>query len=289
MTPVWWLLLGLALGTLSMLPVLRLLLRRVEARARDAERRALEAERLAELGAMTSGLAHEIKNPLSTIGLNAQLLEEAVAESGLPEDEKARLIRRLEALGRETNRLGGILGDFLQFAGRIQLDPQRCDLVKLVDELADFYHPQCLDAGVVLRTQLPDTPVELSIDEGLLKQAILNLMVNATQAMRGMADDDHTAELILRLETDDAETHLHVTDTGPGIDAEKLDAIFHPYVSHRSGGTGLGLPTARRIVQEHGGRLEAVSEPGQGSEFVIHLPRPETAAGETKRRRDEET
>lgn len=269
-----------------MLPIAHRLRRRAERRARQAERRARDSERLAELGSMTGGLAHEIKNPLSTIGLNAQLLAESIAESDLAADQRARLVRRIEALSREVERLRGILTDFLQFAGRIKLDAQPRDLVKLVDEISDFFHPQCQQAGVMLRTQLPQTgELIVNVDEGLLKQAVLNLMLNALQAMSDSrrtqshnGDDGRSSatahgELILRLEADEQEACVHVIDTGPGIEPSKLENIFRPYVTHRAGGTGLGLPTAQRIVQEHGGHLTVHSEIGRGSDFVIHLPR----------------
>lgn len=273
MSDLWYIVLGFAIGIIIMLPLGRLLLRRGEQRARDAERRARDAERLAELGSMTSGLAHEIKNPLSTIGLNAQLLREGLVDSQLPDDDRERLLRRLDSLAREVERLGGILTDFLQFAGRVKLDPQPRDLVRIVDELSDFFHPQCDQANVRLRTQLPDQPLTINADESLLKQALLNLMINATQAMTGDPANDTPRELILRVDDDHDEARVHVIDTGPGIDADRLAHIFHPYVSHRSGGTGLGLPTARRIIEEHGGQLLAHSEPGRGSDFVIHLPK----------------
>lgn len=280
MSALWYVLLGVALGIMIIMPIGRLLLRRGERRARDAERRARDAERLAELGSMTSGLAHEIKNPLSTIGLNAQLLLESIAQSQLPGEERQRLQRRLESLAREVERLSGILSDFLQFAGRIQLDPQPQDLVRIVNELCDFFHPQCDQANVRLRTQVPNEPLMVHVDEGLFKQALLNLMINAMQAMTNNPEhpDDVPRELILRVEPDPHEARVHVIDTGPGIDPQQLSQIFHPYFSHRSGGTGLGLPTARRIVEEHGGRLEAHSEIGRGSDFVIHLPRPNAQA-----------
>jgi len=285
---LWWTILGLVVGVIAMLPIARLLLRRAEKRARLAERRARDAERLAELGSMTGGLAHEIKNPLSTIGLNAQLLSEAIGESDLPQDQRERLQRRIEALSREVERLRGILTDFLQFAGRIKLDPQPHNLLRIVDEICDFFHPQTVQAGVTLRTQLPtnDQPLLVMVDEGMLKQALLNLMLNATQAMGEPHSGERAkpqaangqGELILRVESDDHEARVHVIDTGPGIAAERLDDIFRPYVSLRSGGTGLGLPTAQRIVQEHGGRITVHSDPGKGSDFIVHLPRSSSAS-----------
>ncbi len=287
MSELWWTIAGLTLGVIVMLPITRLLLRRGEARARRAERRARDAERLAELGSMTGGLAHEIKNPLSTIGLNAQLLAESVNESDLPDEQRDRMLRRIEALSREAERLRAILTDFLQFAGRMRLDPYPHDLVQVIDELADFFHPQCDQARVMLRTQLPDGPVRASIDVGLFKQALLNLMINAVQAIQAAApkqSEPHSriGELMLRLSAENDAIRIHVIDTGPGIAPEQLDEIFHPYVSHKAGGTGLGLATSRRIIEEHGGELTAHSEVGRGSDFIITLPRsaePEPVTG----------
>ncbi len=277
---LWWVILGVLVGLVAMLPVMRILLRRAERRARDAERRARDSERLAELGSMTGGLAHEIKNPLSTISLNAGLLAEGITGADLPLEQRDRLLRRLDSLGREVERLGSILTDFLRFAGRVKLDKQPGDMVQIVSELSDFFDPQCDQNQIVLRTKLPDSPVPVRVDESLLKQALLNLMINATQAMSdgtftppgGEDAEGVRGELILRVEADKDEARVHVIDTGPGIEAAQLEAIFHPYVSHHAGGTGLGLSTARRIIEEHGGSLLAHSEVGRGSDFVVHLP-----------------
>jgi len=272
-----WILLGLVIGVVGVAPVMQVLLRRAEHRARLAERRARNAERLAEIGSMTAGLAHEIKNPLSTIGLNAQLLAEGLNDAELPAQERDRLLNRLGALSREAERLRAILTDFLQFAGRVKLDARPRDLVRIVAELRDFFHPQCDQSRVVLRTKLPETPVRVPVDETLLKQALLNLMINATQAMTNGASADEgphdtRGELILQIDADSDEARIHVIDTGPGIEPERLEQIFHPYVSHTVGGSGLGLSTARRIIEEHGGRIAVHSDVGRGSDFVIHLP-----------------
>ncbi|MCH2134469.1 MAG: HAMP domain-containing histidine kinase [Phycisphaerales bacterium] len=267
-----WFIIGIGAGMVATVPVLLWLLRRATTRAREAEGEARHSQRLAELGAMTGGLAHEIKNPLSTVGLNAELLQEDLAQLDIDADERDRLVRRVETLHREVDRLRGILTDFLEFAGRIKLDIHRQDVRGIVEDLGDFYHPQCDQAGVLLRSDLCDSPAWANVDEGMLKQALLNLMLNAVQAMSASDDEGRPSELIMRVQVNDDQVEIQVVDTGPGIPADAREEIFHPYVSGRKGGTGLGLPTARRIVEEHGGRLSVESEPGRGTAFTIRLP-----------------
>lgn len=267
--------LGLAAGGASALLLTASLITRRLVRLRAAEQRALRQERLAELGALTGGLAHEIKNPLSTIGLNVQLASEAISDSQLPEDDKATLVRRVETVSREATRLANILNDFLRFAGRIKLAPIESDAREVVEELVDFYRPQCELHRVVLRADLPAAPARARFDPALLKQALLNLLINATQAMSGppaAAGDAPTRELMVRIGVLSDELVIHVIDTGPGIPADKHAEIFRPYVTGRKGGSGLGLAVTRRIVEEHGGRIDLYSEPGKGSDFVIRLP-----------------
>ncbi len=295
------LLLGLALGVLLAIPAAWGWSVRTERRVRQLETRARSAERLAELGTMTGGLAHEIKNPLSTIGLNIQLIEEDLADladvlppplepaadetlpqrrGDPPRERLARIQKRTQGLHRETGRLRDILEDFLRFAGRIELDRQPVDVNAICDELVDFFQPQADEARVNLRCDLHARPASVSADAGLLKQALLNLLINACQAMTDARDKHLPAggnnELILRtanIKTKGrAELAVHVTDTGPGIPAEAIEKIFRPYYSSKRGGTGLGLPTTRRLVEEHGGSLTVHSELGRGTDFVITLP-----------------
>jgi signal transduction histidine kinase len=276
------LLLGFGLGTLLTVAVAVVLIRRHLRRVRAAERRARAAERLAEIGSMTSGLAHEIKNPLSTIGLNAQLLLEGVEDLAIDDQERSRLVNRTKALRRETERLSGILQDFLQFAGQVVLDPRQADVNELVSELVDFYFPEAERQGVRLRADLHPQPLLARVDVKHVKQALLNLMLNATQAMAQSKGGGGVAarELILRTEPfrDDHDqsrsdcVRIHVIDTGPGIAPEVVGRIFQPYFTTKAGGSGLGLPTARRLIQEHAGRLEVHSEPGKGSDFMVVLP-----------------
>ena len=262
--------LGATAGGAAALLVTASLITRRLVRLRAAEERARRQERLAELGALTGGLAHEIKNPLSTIGLNVQLASEAISDSQLPDDDKATLVRRVETVSREATRLANILNDFLRFAGRIKLAPVEVDTRDIVEELVDFYRPQCEIHRVVLRADMPASKVMARVDPALVKQALLNLLINANQAMA--ASDSTQRELLVRLECQPGTVAIHVIDTGPGIPPEKHAEIFRPYVTGRKGGTGLGLAVTRRIVEEHGGRIDLFSEVGKGTDFTVRLP-----------------
>ncbi len=285
---------GLALGFVTTIPLVVIFSRRTEKRVRDLQQRASSAERLAEQAMLTGGLAHEIKNPLSSVNLNIQLLQEDLAELrkaiAAPAieasvrsdngDKVGRIQRRFDSLARETQRLRTILDDFLRFAGRIKLEKQPTDLHAMLSELVDFFQPQAQSMHVTLRLQLTPGVMIVPADESLLKQAILNLMINACQAMANAREKQQphggAVELIVRTdrvkETGQEQVELHITDTGPGITAEDLAKIFQPYFSTKKGGSGLGLPTARRIIEEHGGQIVVHSEQGKGSDFAVVLP-----------------
>lgn len=228
-------------------------------------RRVQQAERLAELGTLTGGLAHEIKNPLSTVQLNLQLLREDLDPSAAAH---GRIFHRLDTVQRETARLRDILDDFLRYAGKLELTLSDVDLNDLLADLVDFFLPQAQVQRVQLRLRRFEGPLIARVDPRLLKQAVLNLMINALQAMTGMDG----GELILSLSRRTGEALIEVIDTGKGITPENQQRIFQAYYSTRPGGSGLGLAMTRRIIQEHGGRLEVRSEAGKGSDFMIYLP-----------------
>lgn len=260
MSFVW----GMLLGWLTALPlavVAGVLLYR---RSLRYERRARDAERLAELGTLTGGLAHEIKNPLSTVQLNLQLLLEDLR----PDDPaSARLRARLATAERETSRLRETLDDFLRYAGRIELERKPVELNRMCQELVDFFLPQAQLQRVQLRLKRSDEDVVIGADERLLKQALLNLVLNAMQAMPS------GGELILAVSATAKEAVIDVIDTGSGIPPEAMEKIFRAYYSTKKGGTGLGLAMTRRIAEEHGGRVSVTSEEGKGTNFALRLPR----------------
>jgi len=261
MTPFGWGLLG---GWVSSLIVFGFAGWLAYRRYERLQSRAREAERLAELGTLTGGLAHEIKNPLSTIQLNLQLLGEDL----MPENPAySRLANRLKIVQKETSRLRDIVDDFLRYAGRMELVKTPVELHTMLEELVDFFSPQAQLQRVQLRLRRADGELVAPVDERLLKQAILNLMINGLQAI-----PDGGGELILTARRQDGRAVLEVVDTGRGMDAETVNRIFNAYYSTKRSGTGLGLAIARRIVREHGGDITVTSEPGKGSAFSFSLP-----------------
>src|SRR6478735_6043065 len=167
---------GLLIGVIGCLAIACVVASRTMRRVLLLERRARDAERLAELGTLTGGLAHEIKNPLSTVQLNLQLLREDLD----PDDPNhARVQRRLETVQKETSRLRDIVDDFLRYAGKIELHKQPVDVNAMLEDLVDFLTPQAQVQRVQLRLKRAEGPLVVPLDERHLKQTLLNLILNA--------------------------------------------------------------------------------------------------------------
>jgi two-component system sensor histidine kinase HydH len=218
----------------------------------------------AEVSQLAGGLAHEIRNPLSTVSLNLDLLAEDFQKPETPRDR--RVLQRVQRLQHEVNRLSDILENFLRFARVQDLGFESADLNAIVDELRDFYEPTAATKGIVIRTYLAADLPSTRIDADLFKQALLNLVLNAEHAMPS------GGELILTTRNDGPWIVLDVIDTGVGMADEVRARIFDAFFSTRPAGSGLGLPTARKIIEAHGGSIQVQSEPGKGSQFTIRLP-----------------
>ena len=218
----------------------------------------------AEISELAGGLAHEIRNPLSTLSLNLDLLAEDFENAETPRDRRA--LKRVERLRHEVNRLQGIVENFLRFARAQDLKLVPTDLSAVVDELRDFYEPTATTRGVVIRTRFERDLPKTLIDVDLFNQALLNLILNADHAMPSGGD------LILTTHREGPWVLLDVIDTGTGMSEEVRGRIFQAFFSTRPSGSGLGLPTTRKIVEAHGGTIQVQSEPGKGSQFTIRLP-----------------
>lgn len=225
------------------------------------------SQEYATLAELAGGFIHEIKNHLSTLGLNLELLAEDLAEAESQRERRAQ--QRLGKLQRECQRLVGISDDFLRFARIKELQRQPADLGRAIEELVDFFMPTAIAANIQIKTFVPaDLPAVL-LDVDLFKQALLNLMLNAEQAMPEGGQITLQANVMA---TDAQFVCLSVIDTGRGMSEEALQKIFQPFFSTRKGGSGLGLPTTRRIIEAHQGNIDVDSEPGRGTKFTIHLP-----------------
>jgi signal transduction histidine kinase len=219
--------------------------------------------RLEELAKLTGGLAHEIKNPLSTIKVNLRLIAE---EAPPAHQDSPRWLRKIAVVQKETDRIAQILDDFLRYIGKSELQTNPIDVNELISEMTDFYTPQARTNNVTIRLGLSDTPLVCKIDRDMVKQLILNLFINATQAMPS------GGELIIRTRMLGRNALIEITDTGCGIEPEKIDKIFDAYYTSKPGGSGLGLPTARKIAQAHNGSISVNSQTGRGTSFTVSLP-----------------
>ena len=233
------------------------------------------ADQLVEMSAIAGGLAHEIRNVLSTLRVNLQLLDEdwRCLESTTtpvtvdPADAARRSRQRIATVLKESQRLETILEDFLEFARTRELKTTRIDLNEVVADVVEFFHPQADRHGIELTLHSHDGALMCEIDVTLVKQAILNVLINAQQALSEAGRIDVT------LSAEDRTTaRLDIADTGAGIDATALSRVFEAYYSTRRGGSGLGLAMARRIVRAHGGTIRAASIPGEGSQFTFRFP-----------------
>ncbi len=237
--------------------------RAVEERERDLVR----SERLAAVGQMAAMITHEIRNPLSSIGLNTELLEEELAGLSEPPAEVAQLCR---AITTEVDRLTAITDEYLQFARlpKPKLHPERVEPILL--NLAEFEREGLAARGVELELDVPDGSPAVMADDAQLRQALLNLMRNAADALGEIGG----GRIRLRVAHDPeaAAVDIAVEDNGPGIAEDMSGRLFEPFFSAKEGGTGLGLAMTHQIVREHDGYIRVDSRPGHGTTFTVTLP-----------------
>ncbi len=229
----------------------------------SSEREHLQAQNT-ELATLAGGLAHEIRNPLSTIGMHLELLAE-----DLDEEETARsrrMLERVHKLQQECLQLEEVLNAFLQFTRAGEPRREFRSLNETVTSYLEFLGPLAAEHRVEVRPHLDANLPEIDLDAALFRQVLNNLGRNALQAM----PDGGTLEFITTVR--DESIVLEVIDTGNGMTEKTRERMFQAFFSTRSGGSGLGLPTVRRIIEAHDGTIACDSEPGQGTRFTIQLP-----------------
>jgi len=234
--------------------------------------------RYEELAELAGSLAHEIKNPLSVIHMNIDLLSEDLAEIDSP--IRRRALNKVEIVRQQCERMEALLRDFLRYARLSQIDLVPGNLNDQVDRILRAYGAQADAAGVEIQRYLdPDLPAIL-LHSDSLQAALTNLVKNAIEAMDG------GGQLWVRTSVTRDGAALELIDTGCGVDDITLLHMFEPFYSTKDGGSGLGLPTARKIIEAHGGRISVQSEVGRGTKFVIEFPVPKRLSGTGRQRTD---
>jgi signal transduction histidine kinase len=242
----------------------------------EREQRLIRSERLATVGRMAAQIAHEVRNPLSSIGLNAELLGDEVQDKG---DEPRRLIASIIS---EVDRLTEITETYLRFARLPRPKLEREDLGVVVASVADFARGELAQARIALVVDVaPDLP-EVAADEAQLRQALINLVRNAREAMTEPPrtqpapalplSEGPVGRLTIAVRGEGGRVIVTVGDSGPGIRAEDLAKIFDPFFSTKRQGTGLGLALVQQIVVDHGGQIDVDSRPGAGTTFTLSFP-----------------
>jgi two-component system sensor histidine kinase HydH len=228
---------------------------------RRLERRLRRQERFVALGKMAAGVAHEVRNPLSSIKGLATILG-GKFPVGSQEEESARV------LVREVERLNRAITELLDFARPLPLRPQPLAVRRLLEDSLALVRTDAQALGIEIRIEVPDGLPLLAADPDRLNQVLLNLYLNAIQAMEAGGTLTVTASLA----ADGRRLILAVEDTGSGLEAGDLDRVFDPYFTTKAAGTGLGLTMVQKIVEEHGGQTAVTSEPGRGTRVVVELP-----------------
>jgi len=233
---------------------------------RQEEQRALEAqlhhtERLAALGEMTAGVAHEVRNPLGIISSTAELLRQRLNRYE-PDNRLAQIIVE------EANRLNTKVSEFLDFARPREPNLQPCELNKVLDRSLELLHPEIDRLHIAVNRDYQTDGQTQAADPGLLHQAFLNILLNAIQAMPAGG----TLKVSVASGPNGQGTEIQVRDTGDGIESETLKKVFNPFYTTKEKGSGLGLPIVKSIIESHRGTIRIDSAPGEGTSVIIQLP-----------------
>ncbi|HUK40620.1 MAG TPA: ATP-binding protein, partial [Candidatus Acidoferrales bacterium] len=223
----------------------------------------MQTEKMAGLGQLISSIAHELNNPLNGMSLTVQLLEQRLARPSNPlaDDQATATVKRLKD---EISRLNQLAGEFRAISRKERYDFRPADLAPIIEDIVGMQAPHFAGHGIEIKSSMPADLPPVKVDEDKIKQALLNLVKNAAEAMPGGGRISIGAAL-----TDDA-VALEIADTGTGIPLD-VDA-FEPFATTKKGGTGLGLVIVRQIITAHGGKISYRSRPGEGTTFRIDLP-----------------
>lgn len=243
-------------------------LRARDEKLQEQQDKLIESERLATIGEMTSLITHELRNPLSSINLNVELLRDALSEGRQPGEANGEVGELIETVVNEVDRLRRTTEEYLVYAKLPTPRFEQADVVEVLDALIEFHRAEWSKAGIEVVPEFDaDSQISVSIDSDQLHQALLNIAQNA-------ADVTPEGKRIF-FEVEDAETEVVITvrDEGPGLPEQQHEQIFEAFYTTKSKGSGLGLAMAQQIIEEHDGHIDAYNDPSGGAVFQIHIPR----------------
>jgi signal transduction histidine kinase len=223
-----------------------------------------EKQRL--LSRLLARLAHEIRNPLSSLAIHVQLLEEDMAQASPPLMAKAA--GRFEIIRSELSRLENLMRQFLSLAAPSSVDLHTVDVAEVVGYVCELLRPEAATRGIEVVMSVPEGLPPLTADPAQLKQALINLVINAIQAI----ERNGRIEVDVRVDPAAGAFFLRVSDNGPGVSGEKRSAIFEPFFTTKSEGSGLGLWIVQQIATAHGGLVTVEDRPSGGAAFTLQLP-----------------
>jgi nitrogen fixation/metabolism regulation signal transduction histidine kinase len=243
----------------------------------------LQAQREAAWGEVARRLAHEIKNPLTPIRLSAERMRHKLLPS-MNEKDAQLLDRGTETIVQQVEAMKEMVNAFSEYARAPRFEMTSLNFNKLVTEVTDLYRAQVAGRGVRLTVTLDPALTTVVADQGRLRQLLHNLLTNAVEALDGHADGQILVSTRLASRDGDEAAEILVEDNGPGFQRDLLGQVFDPYVTTKVRGTGLGLAIVRKIVEEHGGSVEADNRAAGGARVRIDLPLTETTRGQAARR-----
>jgi PAS domain S-box-containing protein len=231
------------------------------------EARNRRMENLASLTTLAAGVAHEIKNPLGSIGIHIQLIQRSLTRN--EKVDRDEVLGFIDIVNEEVERLNKIVVDFLFAVRPMDTKLEEKDLNSLISDLIQFLQYELNEEGIESELHLDETLPELLLDERFMKQALLNIIKNAIAAM------PEGGKLTIETARHDNEAVLRITDTGEGMSEDVLNKIFEPYFTTKDFGSGIGLTLVYKVVKEHYGDISVDSEVGKGTTFSVHLPLPQ--------------
>lgn len=219
--------------------------------------------------ALATGLAHEIRNPLNTMGLQLTLLERRIRDiAHLVEGAEERISPIADTLRSELGRIRTLTNDIMDFSKPVEISPAWHDASALLDELKQIHGPSLEASNITLETRV-NGDVRMWCDMDRIRQVFVNLLTNAVEAMTG------AGRILICVDNADYGTTLTIEDAGEGMAPAMKYRVFDLFFTTKAGGTGMGLPIIKKVIEAHGGSIDMASQPGRGTKFTVFLPRPE--------------